>query len=66
MTIDLKHSFILQNQIKNAVNRICKSVISEIDKDQELYFCKRGFEIRCNNGKKYQVILEIVEKGDVE
>ena len=65
MSIDLKHSFILQKQIKNAVNRICKSVISEIDKDQELHICKRGFEIRSNNGKKYQVILEIIEKGDV-
>ena len=59
MTIDLRDSFILQKQIKNAVNRICKAIISEIDKDQELHICKRGFEIECKNGKKYQIILEI-------
>ena len=64
MSIDLKHSFVLQKQIKNTVNRICKSVISEIDKDQVLYICKRGFEIE-SNGKKYQVVLEISE-SDVE
>ena len=45
MTIDLKHSFILQKQIKNAINKICKSIISEIDKDQELNICKRSFPI---------------------
>jgi len=61
MTIDLKHSFILQKQIKNAINRICKSIISEIDKDQEINICKRGFEIKYKDGKKYQVILEIKE-----
>lgn len=62
MTIDLKHSFILQKQIKNAVNHICKSLISEIDKDQVLHICKRGFEITSKDGKKYQVILEITER----
>lgn len=61
MTIDLRHSFILQKQIKNAVNSVCKAVISEIDKDHELNICKRGFEIACVNGKKYQVILEVKE-----
>ena len=61
MTIDLKHSFILQKQIKNAINKICKSIISEIDKDQELNICKRGFEIEYKDGKKYQVILEVKE-----
>ena len=61
MAIDLKHSFILQKQIKNAVNRICKSVISEIDKDQELHIGKRSFEIDYKDGKKYQIILEIKE-----
>ena len=61
MTIDLRHSFILQKQIKNAVNSVCKAVISEIDKDQELNICKRGFEIKCMNGKKYQIILEVKE-----
>lgn len=61
MTIDLKHSFILQKQIKNATNKICKSIISEIDKDQELNICKRSFEIEYKNGKKYQVSLEIKE-----
>ena len=61
MTIDLKHSFILQKQIKNAINKICKGIISEIDKDQALNICKRGFEIECKGGKKYQVILEIKE-----
>ena len=62
MSIDLKHSFILQKQIKNAVNSICKSVISEIDKDKELHIVKRGFEISCVNGEKYQVILEIIKR----
>ena len=61
MTIDLRHSFILQKQIKNAVNRICKAIISEIDKDQELNICKRCFEIECKNGKKYRIILEVKE-----
>ena len=61
MTIDLKHSFILQKQIKNTINKICKSIISEIDKDQELNICKRSFEIEYKNGKKYQVSLEIKE-----
>ena len=61
MRIDLRHSFILQKQIKNAVNTICKTIISEIDKDQELNICKRGLEIECKNGKKYQIILEIKE-----
>lgn len=61
MSIDLKHSLILQKQIKNAVSRICKSVISEIDKDQELHIGKRSFEIDYKDGKKYQVILEIKE-----
>lgn len=60
MTIDLKHSFILQKQIKNAIDKICKSIISEIDKDQELNICKRGFEID-KDGKKYHIILEIKE-----
>lgn len=66
MAIDLKHSFILQKQIKNAVSRICKSVISEIDKDKELHIGKRSFEIDYKDGKKYQIILEIKEldKGD--
>lgn len=66
MVIDLKHSFILQKQIKNAVSRICKSVISEIDKDNELHIGKRSFEIDYKDGKKYQIILEIKEldKGD--
>lgn len=61
MTIDLKHSFILQKQIKNTINKICKSIISEIDKDQELNICKRSFEIEYKDGKKYQVILEVKE-----
>ena len=61
MTIDLKHSFILQKQIKNAINKICKSIISEIDKDQELNICKRSFEIEYKDGKKYHVSLEIKE-----
>lgn len=61
MTIDLKHSIILQNQIKNAVIRLSKSVISEIDKDQELHIGKRGFEINYKNGKKYRVVLAIEE-----
>ena len=61
MTIDLKHSFILQKQIKNAINKICKSIISEIDKDQELNICKRSFEIEYKDDKKYQVIFEVKE-----
>ena len=61
MTIDLKHSIILQNQIKNAVTRLSKSVISEIDKDQELHIGKRGFEINYKNDKKYRVVLAIEE-----
>lgn len=61
MTIDLRHSFILQKQIKNAINKICRGIISEIDKDQELNICKRSFEIEYKNGKKYQVSLEIKE-----
>ena len=62
MTIDLKHSFILQNQIKRAVNSICKAVISDIDKNQELNIVKRGFEIETSDGRKYQVILSIQER----
>lgn len=61
MTIDLKHSIILQNQLKRAVNSLCKAIISDIDKDQELNLVKRGFEIETSNHKKYQVILEIRE-----
>lgn len=59
--IDLRHSFILQKQIKNAINNICKAVISEIDKDKELNICKRGFEIRYKDGRIYHVILEVKE-----
>jgi hypothetical protein len=61
MTIDLKHSFILQKQIKNAVRTASNQIISEIDKDQEINICKRSFELTDKKGKKYQVILEIKE-----
>lgn len=62
MTIDLKHSFILQNQIKRAVNDVCKAVIIDIDKNQELNIVKRGFEIETSDRKKYQVTLQIQER----
>lgn len=62
MTIDLKHSIILQNQIKRAVNSLCKEVISDIDKNQELNIVKRCFEIETSNHKKYQIIFQIRER----
>ena len=62
MTIDLKHSIILQNQLKRAVNHLCKEIISDIDKNQELNIVKRGFEIETSNHKKYQIILQIQER----
>ena len=61
MSIDLKHSFILQKQIKNAVRTVCNQIISEIDKDQELHICERGFKIMEKDGKTYQVTLTIRE-----
>ena len=60
--INLRHSIILQNQIKRAIHTLSKQIISEIDKDKELNICKRGFEITCIDGKKYQIILEVREK----
>ena len=60
--IDLKKSYILQTQIKRAVNSVCRAVISDIDKNQELYLVKRGFEIQTSDGKTYQIILSVEEK----
>lgn len=66
MTIDLKHSFTLQKQIKNAVRTASNQIISEIDKDQEINICKRSFEFADKKGKKYQITLEIKEIEDMK
>ena len=41
--IEMLIGMYLQKQIKNAINKICRGIISEIDKDQELNICKRSF-----------------------
>lgn len=54
--------------LKSALHHMMKSAISDLDKENALRICKRGFEF--SNEKtmdKFQVILEIKKiKGDVE
>lgn len=57
--IDLRQNITLQNQIKRAVNRLSKAVISDIDKEQKIYIVTRGFEIETSNHEKYQITLDI-------
>lgn len=55
------HSWTLHNNIKSAINLLCKSAIRDLDKSEELFICKRGFELETGKGEKIQVILEIKE-----
>ena len=54
--------------LKSALHQMMKSAISDLDKENALRICKRGFEF--SNEKtmdKFQVILEVKKiKGDVE
>ena len=54
--------------LKSALHQMMKAVISDLDKENALRICKRGFEF--SNEKtmdKFQVILEVKKiKGDVE
>lgn len=54
--------------LKSALHQMMKSAISDLDKENALRICKRGFEF--SNEKtmdKFQVILEVKKiEGDVE
>ena len=63
MSIDLKHSIILQKQIKNAIRTVCNLTISEIDKDQIITIKRKSFTVSDKNGKHYEISLEIKEEN---
>jgi len=62
MTVDnIPLNYNEQKAIKSALHKLLKGAISDLDKTNELFIVKRGFEINYRNKKKYRIVLSIDE-----